>query len=329
MIALDIMFDEHVAVGVNTLNNVEVEQAVRYKPLMAEPSLREWRTALVIASNGSFRGAARQLDAAPSTLSHIVTGLERKLGKRLFHRTTRSVGVTPEGKELLERIAPLIAGLDDAIRPINDQETIGGSLRINAPLSAASYILKGVIAAFIDRYPRIDLDLRHEERLVDIVAEGCDAGIRLGRTVPGDMIGVPFGRALRFLPVASPAYLQQHGTPAHPNDLAEHRCIRIRLPRGERYAWEFVRGPEEYAINVPGPLTLDRMALMVEAATAGMGIAFVLEQAIAPEIAAGTLLPLLIEWCPADERYMLYYPGRRHVPPPLRVFIDHLRQCEV
>jgi DNA-binding transcriptional LysR family regulator len=276
------------------------------------------------ASSGSFRGAGRRLDVAPSTLSHIVTGLERKLGKRLFHRTTRSVRLTLEGEDLLARVAPLIAGLDEAVSRTGAEQAIAGTLRINAPLSAASHLLATVIPDFIARFPSVELDLRHEERMVDIVAEGCDAGIRLGRTVPGDMIGVPFGELLRFFPVASPGYLDQHGTPLHPLDLMNHRCIRTRLPRGERYAWEFRRNGEEQVIDVPGPLTLDRQTLMMEAAVAGMGIAFVLERAVASQIATGTLRPLLIDWCPADERYMLYYPGRRNVPPPLRAFIEYL-----
>lgn len=292
---------------------------------MDKPSLQEWRIALAIASSASFRSTARAMGIAPSTISHIVTGLERKLGRRLFNRTTRSVALTPEGEALLARVAPLIAQLDDAVTVYEVGEPLSGDLRINAPLSAASYLLVKIVPTFLARYPGIDLDLRHEERMVDIVAEGCDAGIRLGRTVPGDMLGVPLGDPLRFLPVASPAYLDAGGTPLHPRDLLQHRCIRTRLPRGERYAWEFVRDGEEHTIDVPGSLTLDRMTLMIEAAVEGMGIAFVLEQAVAQQIADGSLCALLREWCPADERYMLYYPGRRHVLPPLRAFIDHLR----
>ena len=291
---------------------------------MAEPTLHEWRIALAIAASGSFRATARSLDVAPSTLSHLVTGLERKLGRRLFHRTTRSVAVTVEGEALLARIAPLVAALDEAVAPDGGGQVIG-ELRLNASLSAASFLLAEVVPEFLARYPDIQLDLRHEERLIDVILEGCDAGIRLGRTVPGDMIGVAFGPPLRFLTVASPDYLARHGTPAHPRDLLDHRCIRTRLPRGERYAWEFVRDGEDIAIDGPGALTLDRLTLMVEAATAGMGIAFVLERAIAPQLADGTLIPLLADWCPADERYMIYYPGRRNVPVPLRAFVDHLR----
>lgn len=292
---------------------------------MGEPTLHEWRIALAIAASGSFRATARSLDVAPSTLSHLVTGLERKLGRRLFHRTTRSVAVTPKGEALLARVAPLITELDAAVAP-SGEETAVGELRVNASLSAASYLLAEVVPGFLTEHPGVRLDLRHEERLVDVIAQGCDAGIRLGRTVPGDMVGVAFGPPLRFITVASPVYIAAHGTPAHPSELLDHRCIRTRLPRGERYAWEFVRGSEEVVIDGPGALTLDRLTLMVEAAVAGMGIAFVLEQAVAADLAAGALLRLLDDWCPADERYMLYYPGRRHVPAPLRAFIDYLRQ---
>lgn len=293
---------------------------------MTEPTLRELRIALAVADSGSFRATARQLDVAPSTLSHLVTGLEQKLGRRLFNRTTRSVALTPEGEAILSRVAPLMAQLEAVVaHGAEDQGTVSGDLRISAPLSAASYLLASVVPAFMARHPAVNLDLRHEERMIDIIAEGCDAGIRLGRTVPGDMTGVPFGEPLRFLPVASPAYLAGHGTPSHPRDLLAHRCIRTRLPRGERYAWEFSFDGENVAIDVPGNLTLDRMGLMIEAATSGLGIAFVLEQAVASQIASGVLRPLLREWCPADERHMLYYPGRRHVLPQLRAFIDHLK----
>lgn len=292
---------------------------------MDQPTLREWRIVLAIAEAKSFRRIAGQFDMAPSTLSHLVTGLEQKLGRRLFNRTTRSVGLTPDGEVLLSRIAPLVAQLDDAVALKGPGEAITGDLRINASLSAASYLLARIVPVLADRHPGIRLDIRHEERLVDIVAEGCDAGIRLARTVPPDMIGVPFGENLRFMPVASPAYLTRHGTPGHPSDLLAHRCIRTRMPRGERYAWEFVRDEEELSIDVPGHLTLDRQALMIEAAAAGLGIAFVLEQVISDRIAAHELVPLLRDWCPADERYMLYYPGRRHVSPPLRALIDLIR----
>ncbi|RJS91000.1 LysR family transcriptional regulator [Salinisphaera sp. Q1T1-3] len=293
---------------------------------MNEPTLKEFRTALAVADAGSFRAAAHRLDAAPSTLSHAVAGLEEKLGRRLFNRSTRSIAVTPEGAAILARIASLIAEFDAALASGGQAEgSVAGNLRINAPLSAASFLLSDILPAFHAQHPQIEIDLRHEERMVDIVAAGCDAGIRLGRTVPPDMVGVPFGPSLRFLPVASPAYLADRGTPEHPRDLLDHRCIRTRMPRGERYSWQFAKNDEQLEIDVPGFLTLDRMALMIDAAVDGMGIAYVMENAAKRQILDGRLVPLLSDWCPADERYLLYFPGRRHVPAPLRAFIDFVK----
>lgn len=312
------------AVRSTRVNDVAGQQPVRYKPAMAEPTLQEWRVAVAIAASGSFRATAKQLDLAPSTLSHLVSGLEHKLGLRLFNRSTRSVVPTVEGEALLARVAPLIGELATVAASAGGGP-VAGELRLNTSLSAATYLLAEIVPKFMQQHPGVSLDLRHEERLVDVVAEGSDAGVRLGRTVPLDMVGVPFGPLLRFLPVASPGYLAEHGTPTHPRDLQDHRCIRTRLPRGERYAWEFSRDGETLAVDGPGALTLDRQALMMQAAVAGMGIAFVLEQAAAAHLASGTLVALLREWSPADERYLLYFPGRRHVPAPLRAFIEVLR----
>lgn len=293
---------------------------------MSQPSLKDLRIALAVADAGNFRSAARRLDIAPSTLSHAVTGLERTLNLRLFHRTTRSVALTLEGRAFLERVRPILGELDGVLTDKHGQSgEITGELRINAPFAATVYLLKEVVPAFMARHPGIELELRQEDRPVDIVANGCDAGIRLGGTVPPDMIGVPFGGDVRFLPVAAPAYLEKHGTPSHPEHLMRHRCIRIRMPRGERYTWEFEKGEERFSLDVPGALTLDRMALMIEAAENGLGIALVLEQAAKDSIAAGELRTLLTDWCPTEAGHMLYYPGRRIVPPPLRALIDFLK----
>lgn len=293
---------------------------------MADPSLRELRIALCVANSGSFRSAAKQLDTSPSTLSHAVTTLERSLGLRLFHRTTRSIATTLEGAAFLTKIASVLAELDVALSaPTGDPHGVSGTLRINTPFSAALFLLEHLVPSFAAAYPNIDIELRHEERLVDIVAHGCDAGIRLGRTVPADMIGVRFGNALHWLPVASPMYLERHGTPSHPRDLMAHRCIRIRMPDGERYAWDFAREDEKLSLDVPGSLTLDRMALMVEAAVKGLGIAYVLRHTVEERLGSGALEPLLPEWTCYEGEYMLYYPGRRVVQPQLRAFIDFMR----
>ncbi len=290
-------------------------------------SLKSLRMALAVADTGSFRRAARLLEMAPSSLSHAITELELTLKLRLFHRTTRSVALTVEGEAFLSRIRPVLGELRVAVDEINQRQegNISGELRINTPFAAALYLLKEVVPSFMKLHPDIELELRHEERPVDIVADGCDAGIRLGGSVPIDMIGVPFGGKARFVPVASADYLQQYGRPAHPAELMAHKCIRIRMPRGERYAWEFERKGERIELDVPGSLTVNRMALMIEAAEGDLGVAFVLEQAVAQSLADGKLQLLLNDWCQDEPGLMLYYPGRRNVPAPLRAFISFIQ----
>lgn len=296
---------------------------------MPEPDLKDLRIALCIAETGSFREAAKRLDLAPSTLSHAMTSLEKGLGFRLFNRTTRSVAVTSEGAAFLAKIEPFVSGLGEALAaPIRGDDHVRGVLRINAPLSAALYLLSEIIPAFELRHPLVELELHHEERLIDVVAQGCDAGIRLSKTVPGDMIGVRFGKPLRWIAVASPAYIEQRGRPEHPNDLMNHRCIRIRMPDGRRYMWEFSRGDDDLELDVPGQLTLDRMVLMAEAALSGLGIAYVLREMVEARLAAGQLVDLFPEWTAEEEGYMLYYPGRRSPPPQLTAFIRFLRSYD-
>lgn len=296
-------------------------------PLINALNLKSLRMALAVADTGSFRRAAHSLEMAPSSLSHAITELEHTLNLRLFHRTTRSVALTVEGEAFLCRIRPILGDLSVALDEINQQHEgrISGQLRINTPFAAARYLLQEVVPDFMRLHPGIELELRHEERPVDIVADGCDAGIRLGASVPVDMIGVPFGGKARFVPVASPDYLQQYGLPAHPADLMAHKCIRVKMPRGERYAWEFERQGEEIELDVPGSLTVNRMALMIEAAESGLGVAFVLQHAVAQSLADGKLQVLLSDWCPDEPGLMLYYPGRRNVPAPLRAFIGFIQ----
>jgi DNA-binding transcriptional LysR family regulator len=167
-----------------------------------------------------------------------------------------------------------------------------------------------------------------EDRLIDIIADGFDAGVRLRESVPQDMIAVPFGGDARFLAVASPAYVSRHGVPVTPDDLRRHRCIRQRLAGGKPYRWEFAKGVDEIAMEVPGSLTLNRNELMVGAAAEGLGIAFVPERLARPFLDDGRLCTLLEDWSPAIPGLCLYYPGHRHVPPALRVFIDDLRAAD-
>jgi len=294
---------------------------------MYEPSLTDLRALLAIATHRSFRKAADELALSPSTLSHMMRVLEEKLGVRLLHRTTRSVAPTEAGEHLLRRVEPLLLELRSALEDVNGfRARPEGTLRLNASEPVARVLLQDAVPAFQRRYPEVRFDLFVDNRLVDIVAEGFDAGIRLAEAVPQDMNVVLFGGPFRFLPVAAPAYLEQRGLPRVPDDLLGHACIRIRMQSGRVYRWEFARRGETLAIDVPGSLTLNQIELMIEAAAAGLGIAYVPEFAARPLLREGRLLPLLADWCLPPSELALYYSGHRHVPAALRAFIGVLQE---
>jgi DNA-binding transcriptional LysR family regulator len=296
---------------------------------MTKPSLADLSAFAAVARHRSFRAAADELGVSRSSLSHALVGLEQQLGVRLLHRTTRSVAPTEAGARLLARLVPTLRDLDDMLAAVSDgAEGPAGTVRINALEAAARWLLRHVVPGFLDRYPRVSLDIVSEDRLIDIIAEGYDAGVRLRESVPQDMIAVPFGGNARFLAVASPNYLSRHGVPATPHDLRRHCCIRQRLASGKPYRWEFARGLDEIAIEVPGMLTLNHNELMVDAAVDGLGIAFVPERVARPFLHDGRLRALLEDWSPAIPGLCLYYPGHRHIPPALRVFIGDLRAAD-
>ena len=293
---------------------------------MDRASLADLAGFRAVADHRNFRRAAESLGVSRSALSHAVAGLERRLGVRLLHRTTRSVAPTEVGERLLARLRPLLSELGEALDEASGaQGSPTGSLRISAPESAAAWLLKHVAPSFLARHPGMALDLVADGRPVDIVAAGFDAGVRLAEAVPQDMIAVPFAGEARFLAVASPDYVAAAGTPLVPDDLRRHRCIRHRLPSGRLYRWEFARGETELAVDVPGPLTLDSLALMVESAADGLGIAYVPDQVARPLLDSGALVTVLDPWCPILPGLCLYYPGHRHVPAGLRAFIDVMR----
>jgi DNA-binding transcriptional LysR family regulator len=296
---------------------------------MTKPSLADLTIFAAVARHRSFRAAADELGVSRSSLSHALIGLEQQLGVRLLHRTTRSVAPTEAGARLLARLVPTLRDLDDMLAVVGDgAEGPAGTVRINALEAAARWLLRHVVPSFLQRYPRVSLDIVSEDRLIDIIAEGFDAGVRLRESVPQDMIAVPFGGDARFLAVASPGYLSRHGAPATPDDLRTHRCIRQRLASGKPYRWQFAQGLHEISVEVPGALTLNHNGLMVDAAVDGLGIAFVPERVARPFLHDGRLRALLEDWSPAIPGLCLYYPGHRHVPPALRAFIDELRATD-
>ncbi len=296
---------------------------------MADPSLVGLRAFVAVARHRSFRGAADALGVSRSSLSHAVAALEAELEVKLLHRTTRNVATTAAGADLLVRLTPTIEALDGAVDAVRNRGAEpAGTVRVNASEEAARWLLAHAVPDLLARHPRVALDLVTDGRLVDVVAEGFDAGVRLCEAMPKDMVAVPSGGPVRFLAVASPSYLAGIARPETPDDLHRHRCIRQRLPSGRPYHWEFARGRREVTVDVPGALTLDSNRLMVDAAAAGLGVAFVPEPEAATALAAGSPVALLEPWSPPLPGLCLYYPGHRRVPPPLRALVDAVRTAD-
>lgn len=290
------------------------------------PSLSDLDAFAAVATHRSFRKAADVLSVTRSALSHAVANLERTVGVRLLNRTTRSVSLTDAGAAFLTRVTPVLRDFNEAIDSLADVGGApSGALRINSNKGGARLLLETVIPAFAKRYPMVDVELLAEDRLVDIVEHGFDAGVRLSESVPQDMITVKLADEARFFPVASPAYLKKHGKPKVPSDLQHHVCIRHRFASGKRYRWEFSKRDEELTVDVPGWLTINDLDLMVQAAVDGLGIAYVPESAARGELAAKKLMPVLEDWCPPFPGLVLYYPSRQHMRPALRAFIATIR----
>lgn len=294
---------------------------------MSKPTLTDLKAFQAVAEHRSFRRAADLMGVSRSSLSHTVRALEQRLGTRLLHRTTRSVSLTESGERLLLRLNPLLSDLEAILEDVSSVEgKITGRLRINGSEGAVRVLLQTVVPRFLALHDGVELDLVAEGRLVDIVGQGFDAGVRLREAVPQDMIAIPLGQEIRFLAVASPGYLKSRATPETPNDLKSHQCIKQRLPSGKLYRWEFHKDDQDIAVDVRGALTLDNNQLMVEAAAEGLGIAYVPESYAHAYLSDGGLVTVLEAWCPCIPGLFLYYPNNRHVPPSLRAFIDLLRE---
>ncbi|NEH35802.1 LysR family transcriptional regulator [Rhizobium ruizarguesonis] len=293
------------------------------------PTLADLRALSAIVTHRSFRKAADELGLSPSTLSHLMRSLEANMGVRLLNRTTRSVAATEAGERLVTRLTPLFRDFDLALEEVNEfRGHPSGTLKINTSEIAARVLLDAAVPTFLTRYPDMSLDLVTDNRLVDVIADGFDAGIRLREAVPLDMIAVEFGGDTRFVAVASPAYLAAHPAPQTPDALKSHACIRFRLPSGKLFRWEFEKHGHELVVDVPGVLTLDHVELMAQAATKGLGIAYVSDRTARPFLESGALVTVLDDWCPAIPGLCLYYPGHRHVPQGLRAFITVLTEVE-
>lgn len=285
---------------------------------------------VAVARAGGFRESARASGASASGLSEAVRRLEGRLGVRLLNRTTRSVQPTDAGKRLLERLGPALAEMEAALDVVNAfRDRPAGTLKLNVPASAARLVLPRIVPAFLAAYPDIQLEVVTEESFVDVLAVGCDAGIRYEERLEQDVIAVPIGpREQRFATAASPAYLRRRGRPEHPRDLLGHACLRHRFPSGAMPPWEFERAGEVVRVDPAGPLIVQAGGgsdLAVEAAVAGSGIVTLFEDWLRPHLDSGVLEPVLEPWWQRFPGPFLYYSGRRLVPTPLRAFIDFVK----
>ncbi|WP_334164089.1 LysR family transcriptional regulator [Phenylobacterium sp.] len=294
---------------------------------MAGHSLTELDSVLAIARRGSFRAAALDLGMSTTALSNAIGKLERRLGVRLFNRTTRSVSLTDAGHDFVDKIGPALRDIHDAMEAVRSrQATPSGTLRINAYATAAREILSPLVLQFLRRHPQTHVDLVTEGRLVDIVADGFDIGVRNADLVPSDMIAIPLGGPRRHAVVASPAYFRNHDRPRVPPDLLGHSCIRVRLPNGALYRWHFEKDGQPVQIDVHGPITLDEASLSRIAVLQDFGIGFFMEHDVREDIAAGRLVRVLEDWTPPLPPLCLYYPNRRNPSAAFRAFISLARE---
>ncbi|OCX63762.1 LysR family transcriptional regulator [Thioclava sp. SK-1] len=281
----------------------------------------------VVARHRSFTRAAAHLGMSQSALSQTVKNLEENLGVRLLTRSTRSVSPTEAGARLMSRLGPQFDDMEDALDALNsDRQTPRGTIRISAGEHPAIAILQPKLGVFLDDYPDIAVEIGVDGGLIDIVAEGFDAGVRLGQQVAKDMIAVRISPDITMCMVAAPSYAQKHGMPHTPEALTEHRCINTRLPtHNGLFAWELEKDGDETRVRVDGPATFNNLPLRLASALDGIGIAYMPHDRAAPYLNAGQLLPVLQDWWPVWEGYHLYYPNRRQMSPAFRLLIDHLR----
>jgi DNA-binding transcriptional LysR family regulator len=293
---------------------------------MSRTSLAELQAVTAVARAGGFRVAARELGVSSSALSHAIAAVEDRLGVRLFNRTTRSVALTAAGEAFIAEIAPALAAIDSALENTSEGSSeISGVIRINTSRGAAAMLLQPLFLRYLQRYPRVELEIATEEALIDVLGQGFDAGIRLAETVPPDMIAIPILPTIRSVVVGAPAYFVGRRRPVVPADLLRHQCIRSRMGTGKLYRWEFEKRGKTVLIDAPGSFTLDESGLMLEAALAGAGLAYIGEPSVAEHVRAGRLEIVLADWTPPYPGLSLYFAGRRHIPARLRALIDLIR----
>ncbi|MDB0115558.1 LysR family transcriptional regulator [Acinetobacter pittii] len=294
---------------------------------MERANLNDLKAVMAIAKRGTFRGAAIELGMSTTALSHAIGKLEGNLGVRLFNRTTRSVSLTEAGRLFVEQVGPALQNIHSALDIVRSQrESPSGTLRINAAAFAAREIISPVIIEFLRRYPEMNIDLVTEGKLVDIIADGFDLGIRVAHLVPSDMIAVSLGKLQKYVVVGSPEYFKCYGKPQIPTDLFRHKCIRVRLPDGALFRWKFEKNGEIIQIDVQGPITLDEASLSRSAVLESIGLGYFMEQDVRAEIESGQLVSVLEDWMPCVSGLCLYYSGRRNQSAGLKAFLALVRE---
>ncbi len=282
---------------------------------------------IAVAQEGSFTRAAARLGVSQSALSQTIRALEERLGIRLLTRTTRRVSPTEAGERLLRTVAPRFEEIETELAALSElRDKPAGTIRITASEHAANTILCPKLAQLLPQYPDIKVEINSDSRLVDIVEQRYDAGVRLGEQVAKDMIAVRISPDVRMIVVGAPSYFARRTAPKTPQDLTDHLCINLRLPTlGGLYAWELKKGKRELNVRVDGQFIVNGMAQVLSATLAGIGLGFMLEDAVREHIAKGRLLPVLEDWAPTFAGYHLYYPSRRQASPAFGLLVDALR----
>jgi DNA-binding transcriptional LysR family regulator len=295
---------------------------------MAFTPLNALSSFIAVARRRSFAAAARHLGVSTSALSQSVRQLEARLGVTLLTRTSRTVALTDAGQRLLENAG---AGVDQALESLKTVSVrpgeVTGRVQLSVPTSAVALVLARLLPRFIERYPKVEVEVQVENRFVNIIAEGLDAGIRLSEAIERDMVQVRLTDPGRFVVAAAPSYLARRGTPQKPPDLLQHDCICIRTSMdGARYAWELERGRKTWRVPVQGTVTTNDTELMRVLATAGVGLLYTFEPGIADELRRGSLRLVLEQYAAAVPGFFLYFPSRAQVSPALRAFVDVARE---
>lgn len=294
---------------------------------MPRENLNDILAFLAVARDRSFTRAAAKLGVSQSALSHTIRGLEARLGLRLLARTTRSVAPTEAGERLLRALGPRFDEIEAELAELSElRDKPAGTIRITSGEHAAEAILWPALAKLLPRYPDIKVELNIDYGLTDIVAERYDAGVRLGEQVAKDMIAVRIGPDFRMAVVGAPSYFARRPKPKNPQDLTAHDCINIRLPTyGSIYAWEFEKRRRALKVRVEGQLVFNNIALRVNAALAGLGLAYLSEDQVQEHVVEGRLVRVLGDWCPPFSGYHLYYPSRRQATPAFALLVEALR----